>query len=210
MKVFTPKPILRILVLGCFACGSPAVADGPWRQVANAAAETFHRATETTQVVNHNGQIELGFSPGEGAEKLVIKTIDSAREEIRVLAYSFTSATVVDALLRAKHRGVDVRVVADEKHNLRESDGKAAHALAALRNAGVPVRTVSQWAAQHSKTIVADRRHVQTGSFNYSAAAASRNSENVIVVWNNPGMAATYLQHWESRFARGRDFAQNY
>lgn len=196
----TMRPAL--LVIAALA-GTPAVAADTWRQTASL-------APETTQVVQHNGQIEFGFSPGEGAEKLVLKVIDSAQQELRVLAYSFTSASVVDALLRARRRGVDVRVVVDEKHNLRESDGKAVHALAALRNAGVPVRTVSQWASQHSKVLVVDRRNVETGSFNFSAAAASRNSENVIVIWNNPAMAAAYLQHWESRFSRGRDFVQNY
>ena len=42
-------------------------------------------------------------------------------------------------------------------------------------------------------------RHVQTGSYNY-AASSNKNSENVLVVWNDPPLAATYLQHWESRF----------
>jgi len=40
------------------------------------------------------GSIEVAFSPSEGSEALVVKVVDSARSELRVLAYSFTSAPV--------------------------------------------------------------------------------------------------------------------
>ena len=43
----------------------------------------------------------------------------------------------------------------------------------------------------------------ETGSFNYSQAAAKSNSENVLVVWNNRTVAAQYLAHWESRWVNG-------
>lgn len=175
-----------------------------------AAEKSIQSATERTAVVQHNGQIEIGFAPGEGAEKLVLKVIDGARQEVRLIAYSFTSASVVNALVQAKKRGVDVQVVVDQKHNLSDRAGKAVHALSTLYHAGIPVRTVSDWPIQHSKVIITDRRNVETGSFNYSASAADRNSENVLVVWDNPDLAKQYLQHWESRFQRGRDFRPNY
>jgi phosphatidylserine/phosphatidylglycerophosphate/cardiolipin synthase-like enzyme len=59
------------------------------------------------------GTIEVAFSPNEGGEALVVKVIDSAKTELRVLSYSFTSAPVTSALLRAKKRGVDVRLEVD-------------------------------------------------------------------------------------------------
>lgn len=201
----------RSATLVAFALlAAPTQAADLWRNSANTMAAAAQRNAETTALVTHQGQIEVGFSPDEGAEKLVIKVIDGARQEIRLMAYSFTSAPVVDALLRAKKRGVDVRVVADQQHNLSSTNNKAIHALSTLALAGINVRIVSEWAAQHSKAIITDRRNVETGSFNYSAAAATRNSENVIVVWNNPDLANIYLQHWESRFARGKDFNPRY
>lgn len=192
--------ILLVLLAGNAAAAS-------W---AKAAEKSIQSAMERTAVVQHNGQIEVGFAPGEGAEKLVLKVIDGARQEVRLIAYSFTSASVVEALVKAKKRGVDVQVVVDEKHNLADRTGKVQHALSTLYHAGIPTRMVSDWPIQHSKVIVADRRHVETGSFNYSASAADRNSENVLVVWDNPDLAGQYLRHWESRFQRGRDFRPNY
>jgi phosphatidylserine/phosphatidylglycerophosphate/cardiolipin synthase-like enzyme len=96
------------------------------------------------------GTIEVAFSPNEGSEALFVKVIDSAKSELRVLSYSFTSAPVTSALLRAKKRGVDVRLVADQKNNVSEDrSGKSRAALSALVNAGVDVRTISVYPIHH-------------------------------------------------------------
>ena len=96
------------------------------------------------------GAIEVAFSPSEGSEALVIKVIDSAKSELRILSYSFTSAPITAASLRARHRGVDVRLVADQKNNVSEDrSGKARAALSALVNAGIDVRTISVYPIQH-------------------------------------------------------------
>lgn len=154
-----------------------------------------------TVSVPATGTIEVAFSPNGGGEALVVKVIDSARSEIRMLAYSFTSAPVVRALIAAQRRGVAVALVVDERHNLtQDQSGKAAAALSALADAGVDVRTTSAFAIHHDKVIVADRATVQGGSFNYSAAAQRSNSENVQVSWQNPALAAVYLDHFNRNY----------
>ena len=55
--------------------------------------------------------IDVGFSPEGTALQLVLRTLDDARESIRLMGYSFTSPKVVKSLVAAKRRGVDVRVV---------------------------------------------------------------------------------------------------
>ena len=68
----------------------------------------------------------------------MLKVIDSSRKELRVLAYGFTSRSVSAALLRAKKRGVDVRVVVDHRQNFEDDrSGKARAALSALVLAGI-------------------------------------------------------------------------
>lgn len=127
------------------------------------------------------------------------------------MAYSFTSAPVTHALLQAKKKGVDVMVLVDHRHNTREErSGKPKAALGALAAAGIPVRTISVYAIHHDKVIIADRAHVQTGSFNYSAAAAKSNSENVLVLWNHPQLAAGYLKHWEQNWRQGEEWQPAY
>ncbi len=151
--------------------------------------------------------IDVAFSPNEGSEDLVVKAIGSARSSIGVAAYSFTSPVVAKALLNARKRGVDVRVVVDENGNRSKASLAALNLLA---EAGIPTRTISRYAIHHDKYMVIDKITVQTGSFNYSKAAAKSNSENVVVIWNNPDLALTYLKHWQDRFDQGKPYKAAY
>lgn len=62
----------------------------------------------------------------------------------------------------------------------------------------------------HDKVIIADGRNTEVGSFNFSRAADRANSENVLVVWDDPAVAQRYLQHWSSRWSKGTDWKQTY
>lgn len=162
-------------------------------------------------VIGSSGRLEVAFSPSQGGQALVIKAIASAQQEIHMLAYSFTSAPVTHALLSARKRGVEVKLIVDAKHNQnQDKSGKARSALSSLATAGVDVRTTNAFAIHHDKVIVVDRRHVQLGSFNYSAAAENRNSENVLVNWDNPALASIYLQHFTRNYAQSVVFRAGY
>jgi phosphatidylserine/phosphatidylglycerophosphate/cardiolipin synthase-like enzyme len=99
----------------------------------------------------------------------------------------------------------------DHKSNIVEDkSGKARAALSTLSNAGVDVRTIEVYPIAHDKVIVVDGRTVELGSFNYSAAAQTRNSENVLVNWDNPALARVYEAHFERNWAQGRTFSPRY
>jgi phosphatidylserine/phosphatidylglycerophosphate/cardiolipin synthase-like enzyme len=51
--------------------------------------------------------------------------------------------------------------------------------------------------------MIIDQQHVQTGSFNYTAAAASKNAENVLIIWNAPALAARYESQWQRLWQEG-------
>lgn len=156
-------------------------------------------------------RIEVGFSPEGSAQKLVLSTIDAATSSIRVAAYVFTSPDVTRALIAAKQRGVDVAVIADYRSNLEDQrSGAGRHALTLLAKAGIPTRTIKAYPIHHDKFIVVDGMAVETGSFNFTAAAAKGNSENALVVWNDPALAETYLTHWQSRWDQGQAFKAKY
>lgn len=146
--------------------------------------------------------IEAGFSPEGTALQLVLKTIETAQQEIRLMGYYFTSPEVIRLLIQAKRRGGDVKVVLDWRANSTKGSAGVA-AMNLLVNAGIPVRTVSQFKIMHDKVIITDGRHVETGSVNFSRAVARSNSENVLVIRDYPILANTYLQHWQSRWDTG-------
>jgi len=160
--------------------------------------------------IGYAAGIEAGFSPEGTALQLVLKTITTAQHEIRLMGYAFTSPEVVRSLIVAKRRGVDVRVVLDWKANAGKNNSAGSAAMNLLAGAGIPVRTADAWKILHDKVIIADGRNTQVGSFNYSRAADRSNSENVLVVWDDPVVAAKYLKHWGSRWAQGTDWKQTY
>jgi phosphatidylserine/phosphatidylglycerophosphate/cardiolipin synthase-like enzyme len=155
--------------------------------------------------------VEAGFSPDGSGEALVLRSINAARHSVRLAAYSFTARPVVRALIDAKKRGVDVAVVVDYKNNFEQDrSGKAKAALNLLVNAGIATRTISSYPIQHSKYVVIDGAHVQTGSYNYSASAARYNAENVLVVWNRPDLARNYLDNWQGLYSKGQPYTSSY
>lgn len=136
-----------------------------------------------------------------------MNTLNSAHQSINLMGYSFTSPEVVKALIAAKRRGVDVRVVLDSKGN----QGRASvAAINLLVNAEIEVRTVDNYRIMHDKVVIIDDVTVQTGSFNYTRAAQRSNSENVVVMWQMPEVAQVYLEHWQSRWAQGQVWQSRY
>ena len=208
-KIRVSQRVLSFSIAGLIASTSLVAVD------ASAGSKGFFRTAiesienNSSTTVAATGTVEVAFSPNEGSEALVLKVINSSKSEIRMLAYSFTSAPVVQALLNAKHRGVDVKLVVDYKANVTEDhSGKSRAGLSALSLAGADVRTISVYPIHHDKTIVVDANTVELGSFNYSAAAAHSNSENVLVNWNNPSLAKPYLQHFMRNYQQSKPYSQ--
>lgn len=68
-----------------------------------------------------NSQVQVGFSPEGTARTLVLDVIGSAKNQILLMGYSFTSPEIVKALITAKRNGIDVKVVLDKKANTGRS-----------------------------------------------------------------------------------------
>lgn len=147
----------------------------------------------------------VAFSPKGKSLELVLQVVNSAEKSILVAAYSFTSKPISTALADAHKRGIKVQVVADAKSN-----GGQYSAVTFLANQGVPVRLNIRYAIHHHKFLVIDGRHLETGSFNYSAAAASKNAENVLVLWDVPGIAKQYAQEWQRLWLEAEPLAPRY
>ncbi len=151
-----------------------------------------------------NLSVQAGFSPGD-AESLVVQAIDQAHASIRVAAYSFTSRPIARALMQAHKRGVDVKAVMDKSQSTeRYSSARF------LANVGIPVRIDSRYAIMHNKFLVIDGSTVETGSFNYTYAAARRNAENVLIVRGSHQLAAVYERQWDRLWNESTGYAAHY
>jgi phosphatidylserine/phosphatidylglycerophosphate/cardiolipin synthase-like enzyme len=79
--------------------------------------------------------IAVCFSPEEDCAAFAVRAIDNAEHEILVSAYGLTTGSgIVEALVRAKQRGVDVRLIAD-----KTTPCMRASAIGALADMGVPI-----------------------------------------------------------------------
>lgn len=134
--------------------------------------------------------IAVYFSPHGGCTEAVVEALDSAKSEILVQAYSFTSAPIAKALVEAHKRGVNVEVILDRSQ--RTERYSSADFLA---HAGIPTYIDAAHAIAHNKVMVVDRSTVITGSFNFTKAAETRNAENLLVI-KSGDLAYEYRQNW--------------
>lgn len=138
-----------------------------------------------------HADIQTAFSPSQDGTKLIIQTIQEARESIEVAAYSFTSAPIASALVQAYNKGVDVRVVLDKSQRTAKYTS-----YTFLLNHDIPTRINSNYAIMHNKFMVIDGEVLQLGSFNYTKAAEYKNAENVMVIRNEPQAVRAYQLQW--------------
>ncbi len=146
------------------------------------------------------------FTPGQDCTGLIVQQIQAARYSILVQAYSFTSVPILSALKAAHARGVDVEVIVDKSSARQSKSGSRYSAATYLSNAGIPVWIDSKVAIAHNKVMVIDGQRVITGSFNFTAAAQSKNAENLLVI-EDFALAAEYKANWERRRAVSEPYA---
>lgn len=142
------------------------------------------------------GTAQVAFTPGDDASALVVEALRQARRQILVQAYSFTHRAIAEALVAARRRGVDVRVIADRAQAVRLETSLVEW----LARQGVPVWLDGDHAAAHDKVMVIDPGGADavliTGSFNFTHAAQHRNAENLLLLRGNPHLAEAYAANW--------------
>jgi hypothetical protein len=90
-------------------------------------------------------------------------------------AYGLTTGSgIVEALVRAREREVDVRLIADKTTPYERESG-----IEPLAAAGVPTWIDDQARIAHGKTMVIDSAVTLMGSMNWSNGAAAVNSEDL-------------------------------
>jgi len=121
--------------------------------------------------------LEVCFSRTMNCAQKIVSLIDSANRSVYVAVYSFTRDDIADALIRARERGLDVRVVVESERAYERGSE-----YLRLRWAGVDIRLDTNSNLMHHKFMVIDGKIVGTGSYNFSVSAEDFNDENFIVL----------------------------
>lgn len=153
------------------------------------------------ETILNNVSAEVCFSPQERCSDQIIRRLDTAKTEVLVQAFSFTSAPIKNALLAAKRRGVKVAVILDKGEQVRQGFRTARF----LASHAIPVYIDDKHGSAHNKVMVIDAAVVITGSFNYTYAADDRNAENLLII-RSEGLARAYINNW----SRHKDHSTRY
>jgi phosphatidylserine/phosphatidylglycerophosphate/cardiolipin synthase-like enzyme len=140
--------------------------------------------------------IEPHFAPEEVIGPVIVKLIDGSQRSLDIAAYSFTHTEIAAAVIRAHQRGVHVRLVMD----LMNASGRNSR-IHDLTKAGIEVRLRHKDGDQHSKYLIIDQAIVVTGSYNFTARADERNSENVVVIRNAPKVDEAFAADYQTLIA---------
>jgi len=144
-------------------------------------------------------QLEVYFSPDDHVERHVIQLIQSAKQSVKFMAYSFTSDKIAEAMLERAHAGVYVAGVFEEQQT-RSNYGTE---FDRLRAAGLDVRQDGNPDNMHHKVIIIDDKVVLTGSYNFTNNAETINDENLLII-HDLDVAALYLAEFERVYNQGQ------
>ncbi len=150
------------------------------------------------QLPNHQ---QLIVMPDDGAES-VVALIDAATSELRLKQFKLQSPAVVDALLRAHRRGVQVRVMLNP--HTSGGDRWNDDAYAQLQGWGIQVAWTSEaFPVTHEKSLVVDRSAALVATFNLSDKYFTQTRDYGVVSRAQPVVAqviAGFEADWNREF----------
>lgn len=141
--------------------------------------------------------IEVYYAPEDLPADRLVALYDGARRYVYVAVYGLTYPPAVRALVSAKKRGVDVRVITDRE---RLTDPKQAAALETLHLAGIPIRINRHDGLMHLKQVVVDDAVNASGSMNHTTSGNHYNDERLDIITDPAATAKArdkFLAMWK-------------
>jgi phosphatidylserine/phosphatidylglycerophosphate/cardiolipin synthase-like enzyme len=123
--------------------------------------------------------VEVFYSPDDAPLDRLVMLYGHARRYLYVAVYGLTSPRAVEAMVAAKKRGVDVRLITDRQ---RTEDVKQRTALHTLDLAGIPILVNEHDGLMHLKQVVIDDEVNTSGSMNHTTSGNRYNDERLDVI----------------------------
>ena len=142
-------------------------------------------------------QVETYFSPDDHTADRIVALIRDAQDEIKFLAYSFTSDEIAAAMLERAAQGIPVRGIFEESQYYSNIGTEFDN----LTAAGLDVRLDGNQRNMHHKVIIIDAKTVILGSYNFSRSAEEYNDENTLIIHDSQ-LAALFLDEFERVYTK--------
>ena len=123
--------------------------------------------------------IDVYYAPEDQPIDHVVVLYTHATRYIYVSVYALTAPSMVKALVEAKRRGLDIRIITDRE---RLNDPKQHSAVSTLRLAGVPIKINRHDGLMHLKQVVIDDVINASGSANHTTSGNRYNDERLDVI----------------------------
>ena len=145
------------------------------------------------QVFPALAETEAVFSPERSIKEILLKECESVASTMEVAVREITSPDMANVLLKAKGRGVKVRVIADSKQAKMKSSQ-----ITYLINQGIPVKVLrgKDYGMMNHRFVILDGKKVVTGSFDWSEASEKWNYENILII-SDPEAVASYQKEFD-------------
>lgn len=134
------------------------------------------------------------FTPPNKCGNFIVEQIKEAKQSIYIQAYGFTSKKIIDALIEARNRGVEIEIILD-RSNFHK---KKQNVIKLLESNQIKIHQDKVAGIAHNKVMIIDNTVVITGSFNFTDNADKRNAENIIVL-HDSNVAKQYYDNWKKR-----------
>ena len=97
---------------------------------------------------------ENGLAQGVQCEQQIISLIDQAKRQIDIAVFSFNRQSIIEALVKARQRGVEIRLMTDRS---QLAASKNMEDISRLLNSGVDVRvSTHKKGLMHTKMAIFD------------------------------------------------------
>lgn len=146
---------------------------------------------------------------GQGIDQHILPAINAASSRIDVTSFDLNLPDLVNALVAASQRGVQVRVVYDGTSGNLELDNAATNnktfnAIKVLKAGGISlVNGGRSNGLMHDKMIIIDGKVLFVGSWNLSYNDTYRNNNNLLKI-TDPSLIANYQAKFEEMFVDRR------
>jgi phosphatidylserine/phosphatidylglycerophosphate/cardiolipin synthase-like enzyme len=131
-----------------------------------------------TLVGGQNVEIWLLPDPRGHALSDIRKKMRAATRSIRIALFTFTHPHLLEEVIAAHRRGVEVTVVVD----MHSSFGASAKTIDGLKKAGIRVLTSQGVQLLHHKFIYIDEQILLMGSANWTKSAFYKNSDCILIL----------------------------
>lgn len=158
---------------------SPTIAKGI-EQLADSMLNSFKTSPKMVAAQLPQQKVELWFLPA--AEKTafhrLMNLLYQAKSSLRIAMFTLTHPRLIDAIIDAHDRGVDVQVVLDREKALDPEN----FSYKKLLEAGVNVGLSNSSSLLHYKMALVDERTLVNGSANWTLSAFNRNHDCFLVI----------------------------